>query len=236
MALPKIEYPTFDIVLPTTKQAVKFRPFLVKEEKILLMALQGEDSEEMVNSIKQVVNNCIVTEGIDVDDLATLDLEYIFIKLRARSVNNIIKLSYRDLEDDKKYDVEVDLNDVEIKYNDNHTNRIPVTENIGIVLKYPKASISSQVKDVKTETDLFFRILKNCLDVIYDGSNEYKASDSSDEEIEEFLQGLDVKAFNKIQDFFSTMPRMHYEVKYTNSNGNERVIVLNSLNDFFTLG
>jgi len=102
MALPKIEYPTFDLTLPSSKEVIKLRPFLVKEEKILLSAMQGEDSEEILNSILQVVNNCIITEGVDVEQLATIDLEYIFIRLRARSVNNIISLTYRDLEDEEE--------------------------------------------------------------------------------------------------------------------------------------
>ena len=236
MALPKIEHPTFDVRLPSNKKKIKLRPFLVKEEKILLMAMQSEDTEEIINSIKQVINNCIVTEKIDVDELATLDLEYLFIKLRARSVNNVISLSYRDLEDNKKYDVEVNLDDVEIRYDEKHTNNIKINDSIGIILKYPTANVSSQIKDVKTETELFFKILKNCLDIIYESDNQYKVSDSTEAEIDEFLQSLDVKAFNKIQDFFTTMPKMHYEVKYVNSNGNERVIVLSTLNDFFTLG
>lgn len=236
MALPKIQHPTFDLTLPSSQKKIKLRPFLVKEEKILLMAMQGEDTEEIINSIKQVINNCIITEGVEIDELATLDLEYIFIKLRARSVNNVIKLSYRDLEDEKKYDVEVNLDEVEIKFNEKHTNKVEITDSIGVVLKYPRASITAQVKDVSTETDLFFKIMKNCIDYIYEGDNQYKASDSSEEELDEFLQSLDVKAFNKIQEFFSTMPKLHYEVKYVNSKGNTRTITLNTLSDFFTLG
>lgn len=236
MALPKIEHPTFNVTLPSNKEQITLRPFLVKEEKILLMALQSEDTEEVINSIKQVISNCIIIGNVEIDELATLDVEYLFIKLRARSVNNVIKLTYRDNEDDKRYDVEINLDEVGIKYNDNHTNDIKINDTIGIRLKYPKASISTQVKDVSSETDLFFKILKNSLDVIYDKDNEYKVSDSSEEEVDEFIQSLDVKAFNKIQDFFTTMPRLHYEVSYVNSLGNTRTITLNSLNDFFTLG
>ena len=236
MALPKIEHPTFKVTLPSSKSLITLRPFLVREEKILLMALQSEDSEEVINSIKQVINNCIFEENINVDDLATIDIEYLFIKLRARSVNNIIKLTYKDNEDEKRYDVEVNLDEVEVKYSDEHTNDIKINEEIGIKLKYPNASLSNQVKDAKTETELFFKILKNSLDVIYDKNNEYKVSDSSEEEVEEFIHSLDVKAFNKIQSFFTTMPRLHYEVSYVNSLGKNRTITLNSLSDFFTLG
>lgn len=236
MALPKINHPTFELTLPSNKQKVKFRPFLVKEEKILLMAMQGEDSEEILNSIKQVINNCILTDGVDIDKLATFDLEYLFIKIRAKSVNNMVKLTYRDLEDDKKYDFEVNLDEVEVKFDSNHTNKIEINKSIGFFLSYPNAGISSRIKDVENETDLFFSILKNCIEKIYDGENEYHTSSATEEELEEFMQNLDVKSFNKIQEFFSSMPKLYYEINYTNSLGNERTIKLSTLNDFFTLG
>ncbi len=236
MALPKLEHPTFVLNLPSNNEKITLRPFLVKEEKILLMAMQSEDTEEIINSIKQVIGNCIVNGNIIIDDLATIDIEYIFIKLRARSVNNIIKLTYRDNEDDKKYDVEVNLDEVEIKTNKDHSNNIKISEKIGLTLKYPKASITSATKNVTSEAELFFEILKNSLDTIYDENNVYKVSDSTEEELNDFIQSLDVRAFNKIQDFFTTMPRLHYEVSYVNSLNNKRTIVLNSLSDFFTLG
>lgn len=237
MALPKIEYPTFDLTLPSSKEVIKLRPFLVREEKILLSAMQGEDSEEILNSILQVVNNCIITEGVDVEQLATIDLEYIFIKLRSRSVNNVISLTYRDLEDDKKYDVEVDLDKVEIIYSDENNNKIEITDTVGFFLKPPKSNIADKItEDIKDSTDLFFSILKNCIETIYDGENIHVAADSSQEELDEFLQNLDVKTFTKIQKYFATLPKLHYEVKYTNSLGNERTITLSSLNDFFSLG
>lgn len=234
--LPKISHPLFDVILPTDKQKIKCRPFLVKEEKILLMAMQSEDSEEIVNSIKQVINNCIVTEGVNVEELPTIDLEYLFIKIRARSVNNVISLTYRDLEDEKRYDVQVNLDEVEVKFDPNHNNTITSDSGLKIVMRYPRASITKNLKDTSTETDLLFEILKGCIEKIIDGENEYAAADSTEEELEEFLQSLDVKTFSKIQEFFATMPKLYHEVKYNNSLGNERVIKLTTLNDFFTLG
>jgi hypothetical protein len=115
MALPKINYPIFELILPSTKQNVKYRPFLVKEEKILLTAQISGEPQDIINSIKQVINNCIITEGVDVDKVTTFDLEYLFIKIRAKSVNNVITLAYKDLEDEKRYEVEVDLDQIEIK-------------------------------------------------------------------------------------------------------------------------
>lgn len=236
MALPKLKHPIFTIELPSNKSTIKFRPFLVKEEKILLMAMQGEDPTEIISAIKQVINNCIVTEGIDVDELATIDLEYLFIKVRAKSVNNIIKLSYRDVEDEKVYNVEVNLDEVEVKSFPNHSNKIEIDSKTGIMLRYPRAKMSADLNESSSETELFFNIFKNCIDYIYDDANHYPANEYSDEELDDFLQQLDVKTFKKIQDFFTTMPRLHYEVKYMNSLGKPKVITLSTLNDFFTLG
>jgi hypothetical protein len=200
------------------------------------MAMQGEDPQEIINSVKQVINNCIVSNDIDIDDLATFDIEYLFVRIRARSVNNVIKLTYRDLEDEKKYDVEVNLDDVQIKFDSDHTNKIEINSKQGFYLKYPKINISDKLKEVSSETELFFDILKNCIEKIYDGDNEHLASDASADELEEFVQSLDVKTFKKIQTFFASMPKLYYEVKYTNSLGKEKVIPLTSLNDFFSLG
>lgn len=236
MALPKIEHPIFDLILPASKTKIRYRPFLVKEEKILLIALQGEDSEEIITAIKQVLNNCIVTEGIDIDTLPTIDLEYLFIKVRARSVNNVIKLTYKDLEDEKRYDVEVNLDEVEVKFDENHSNIIRISDSLTLKMKYPQVDIANKLKESKTEAELLFDILRNCIESISDGENEYRASDSSVEELDEFIQNLDVKAFNEVQKFFTSMPRLYHEVKYTNSLGNERTVKFNSLSDFFTLG
>jgi hypothetical protein len=236
MALPKIEHPTFEILLPSSNRKVKFRPFLVKEEKILLMALQGEDSEEIVSAIRQVISNCIISEDVDVENIPTIDLEYLFVKIRSKSVNNIITLTYRDTEDDKRYDIEVNLDDVEVKFDPEHSKVIEVNDTIKFIMKYPEASIAKRLEGIENETELLFGILKGCMDVIVEGSNEHSVADASEEELDEFLQSLDVNTFKKVQVFFNTMPRLHYEASYTNSLGNKRNIVFNSLSDFFTLG
>ena len=235
MGLPKLNYPAFEITLPSTKHLLKMRPFLVKEEKILLTAQQTENPREVINAIKQVINNCVVGE-YDVDSMTTFDLEYIFIKLRARSVNNIIKLTYRDNEDNQRYDVECNLDEVEVTYNENHTNVISVNDTMSIVMKYPNASLMQSLNPESSESEIFFELLAACIDTIIDNGNHYKVSDYSKEEVDEFISSLDVNTFEKIQEFFQTMPKIKHELKYTNSNGNERVIVLDNLNDFFTLG
>jgi len=236
MALPKISYPIYELILPSSKEKISFRPFLVKEEKILLTAQVGDEPSEILTAVRQVINNCILSEGVTVSDLSTFDLEYLFIKIRSKSVNNIITLTYKDAEDDLKYTVEVDLDQVQIVEDPNHVNKIEITKDTGMVMKYPKADISNTIKVLNSELDIFFEVLKNSIDFIYDSDKIYKTADYTEEELEEFIQSLDVNTFKKIQDFYNTMPKLFYEVKYVNSLGNERVIPLTTLNDFFTLG
>lgn len=233
MALPKISVPTFTITIPSTKEQKRFRPFLVKEEKILLTAQEGQDNNDILFSLKQIINNCCF-DDIDVDELATFDLEYIFLKLRARSVNNVVKLRYRDTEDEKIYDFELDLDEIEIKFDEKNNPKIKVNDEVGIVLKYPSVKVTEKMAGVTDQIELLNKILIHTIDVIYDTENVYPAKDSTEQELIEFLENLDTKTFKKIEDFFMTMPKLYHEIKYTNSLGNERTIVLNSVQDFFT--
>ena len=235
MALPKLSYPTFDVILPSTNQSIKMRPFLVREEKILLIAQQTEDPKEVINAIRQVITNCVIGE-FAVNALTTFDIEFVFIKLRARSVNNIIKLRYRDNEDNQSYDVECNLDDVQIQHTEGHTNLITVNDSISITMKYPGAELMQNLNPDMTESDIFFELLRSCVDKVIEDGNHHNVSESTKEEVEEFIASLDVNTFQKIQEFFQSMPKIRHELKYTNSLGNERVIVLDNINDFFTLG
>ena len=235
MGLPKLSYPTFQITLPSTNEQLMLRPFLVREEKILLTAQQTEDPKEVIQAIKQVIGNCVVGE-FDADQMTTFDLEYVFIKLRARSVNNIITLTYRDSDDNQRYDVKCDLDEVQITYDANHTKVVQVNDAMTIVMKYPNALLMQSLDPNLPESEIFFQLLISCLDEIIDGGNHYKVSEYSREEVEEFVATLDVNTFEKIQLFFQTMPKIKHELSYINSLGNERKIVLDSINDFFTLG
>jgi len=211
------------------------RPFLVKEEKILLIAQQAEDPKEVINAITQVITNCCVSE-FDSSRLTTFDLEYIFIKLRARSVNNVIKLRYRDNEDNQSYDVECNLDEVEITYNPDHNSLIQVNETMSIQMRYPGTDLMQALSPDMNESEIFFELLSKCIDVVIDSGTHHNVSDSTKEEIDEFVSTLDVTTFGKIQEFFQTMPKIKHELKYTNSLGNERTITLDNINDFFTLG
>lgn len=211
------------------------RPFLVREEKILLMAQTSENPKDIVLAIQQVVNNCLV-DNVDFDDLTTFDVEYLFLKLRAKSVGNVIEMKYRDPDDNNQYDVVVDLDDVQVKFTEDHSNKIEITPSTGIILKYPKADMADQISpDVKTEVELMFEVMKYSIDKVYDADNVYDVAASSKEQLSEFVDNLDVDTMKKIQHFMETMPKLYHEVPYTTKDGQEKKIILQTLNDFFTL-
>lgn len=236
MGLPIQQHPTFSLTLPSSQQTIIFRPFLVKEEKILLIAQSGGDQAEIVRAIKQVISNCITSEGVDVNSFTTFDLEYFFIKLRAKSVQNVIELQYKDNDDEKIYTVEVDLDLVEVKRDREASDKVEITPTSGIYLHYPRLSIMDDVKDIDNAVDFNFAIMQACIKSIYDGDVTYNPADFSADELREYLDSLDVKTYQNIQAFIEAMPRVEHIVQYTNSNGKEVKIVLKTLTDFFTLG
>jgi hypothetical protein len=232
MALPKIATPVFTIKIPSTEREMKFRPFLVKEEKLLLMAQQGENND-ILFSLKQIINNCCF-DDLNVDDLTTFDLEYVFLKLRSRSVNNIAKLRYRDNEDDEVYDFEVNLDEVEIKFDPENDKKIQINDEVGMILKFPSVKITEKMSSITDQNELLNKILIHTIDVIYDKENVYPAKESTEQELIDFLENLDTKSFKKIEQFFTTMPKLYHELHYKNSLGHDRVIKLSSMQDFFT--
>ena len=236
MGLPVLTHPTFSLVLPSTQQKIAFRPFLVKEEKILLIAQSSEEPGEIVRALKQVIANCITEENVNVDTFTTFDLEYFFIKLRARSVQNIITLSYRDNEDSKVYDIEVNLDDIEVKYPKQVSNIVEVSPTSLIKLKYPQLSIMSEVEKINDAVNFNFAIMQACIESVTDNGITHNTSDFSSEEVRQFLESLDVKTYQGIQEYVEAMPRVEHVIGYTNSNGKEVNITLKTLTDFFTLG
>jgi hypothetical protein len=234
MPLPKLDYPMYSIKVPSMKKEYSFRPFLVKEEKLLLMAKESEVSAESLSAIKQVVNNCLI-DKLDVNKMTVFDLEYVFLKLRAVSVENKVKVSYKDFEDDKLYDFEVDLNDVEITYPEKKDNIIKINKNSGLTMIYPSASLYDDKEFLTLEKDHMFELIIRCIENIFINDEIYKPADYSKKDIEEFLENLDVKTFESINEFLLNAPKIEHTLTYTNSLGNERKIVLSSLNDFFTL-
>jgi len=236
MALPKLKQPTYELKIPSTGKLETFRPFVVKEEKILLMAKSSQDPTDIFRSIKQVVNNCAIDNNFDVDKLTIFDLEYLFLRIRGFSVNNIVEVSYRDNEDQKIYNFNIDLNKIEVKFADNVNKTIKLTKETGMTMKYPSASIFDDKEYFKSGEDSFYELIVRCVDKIFDGDDIYDPNDYTKEEVEEFLEQVNVNTFQEIVKFMETTPKLYHKIVYKNSNGNERVIELTTLTDFFTLG
>lgn len=236
MALPKLQYPVFELEVPSTKNTYKFRPFLVSEEKILLLAQESGDLKEIILALKQVIQNCCTDPGFDADSLATFDIEWLFLKLRSRSVSNKAKVYLLDNEDGKEYNFDVDLDKVDLRRNTEHSPLIKLTDQISIILKYPTTGMIDLIAAMSTETKAFFEVMKHCIEYVVDGQNKIKFADNDEAEQDQFVQSIDISSFTKITKFFETMPRMHYEIDYKNSLGHDRKAVLKNLNDFFILG
>jgi hypothetical protein len=241
--LPKIDVPMYDLVLPLTKRKVRFRPFLVKEEKILLMAMEAEDDSATLTAIKQIINNCCLTEDLDVDNLPVADLEFFFLNLRARSVNEIVDLQYKcnnkikTEEGEEKdcgnvVDLEVNVLEIEPETPKNHTNKIELSSEMGLVMKYPTFKIieSSEGSDVEK----LMHILLNCVDYVYDKDNIYYGKDVPKKELQEFIENLTREQFAKIQNFFDTMPKISKKVHFGCSKcGYKEDIVIEGIQNFF---
>ena len=236
MALPKITHPLFDLTIPSSKKKIKLRPMLVKEEKLLLMAKSSNDAKDVLSAVKQVVNNCIVSEEIHVDKLSLFDIEYMFVKIRSFSISNISKVSYRDNEDEQIYDFEVDLNEVEIIFPENTEKNIKVTDDIIVVMKYAEASLYDDDTFSKVDPENFYdEMVIRCVDAIYQGDVKFDPSSVNMDELKEYIETFDISVYDSMKKFVSASPRLNYEIKYKNSKGSDRKIVMSTLSDFFTL-
>ena len=217
MALPRIDVPIFEVKLFSTDKKVKFRPFTVKEEKLFLIASESDDPQSTITTIKQVLNNCIL-DDTDIDSLPLFDIEMLFLNLRARSISEIVQLKYKCnnniVEDDGKEhkcgnEVEIDVNVLEIlpEMDQNHSNKIEINNKLGIVMKYPKMDVITNV-DNQENFETVLQMIVSCIDYIYDEDNLYYAKDSTKEELVEFLETLQSKDLENIKQFFDTMPKM----------------------------
>lgn len=238
MSLPVIATPQYDLTLPSTGKKYKFRPFLVKEEKILLMALEGEDHTEIINAVKQIIKACV--SKIDVEQISTFDLEYIFLKLREKSISDVIELNVRHIdginskgeECANTQEIKVNLSDIEVITEKNHSKKIQLTDTIGIMMKYPTITMIEDMGSFDNENA--FRLIEKCIDFIFDEENNYSLSDYSKEEIKAFIDSLSHQQFAKIEEFFDTMPRVEHTIKWKcNKCGSEETLVLSGLSDFF---
>ena len=237
MALPIIENPRYELTLPSSDVQVQFRPFVVKEEKILLMAMETKDNNEIVNATKDILKACTY-EALDIDSLPMFDIEYLLLQIRSKSVGEVAKFKVI-CPDDKQTaaDVEFDLSTVQVQVDDDHSNKIVIDEEreLGLVLNYPSLGITKAGFDVNKENvETMFKVVASCIDHIYEGDKTYPAKDSTKKELVEFLEGLSQKAFLKIKKFFDTMPQLRHEVEVTNpKTGIVSKVTFRGLQDFF---
>jgi len=230
--LPKIEQPLFKITIPSTKQDVMVRPMLVKEEKILLMAKEGNDYGEMLRAIKQVVNNCLM--DTDISKLAIFDIEYLFLKLRSISIESTVKISYVDEDDSVERDFEIDLDKVVIDFSNKKEPIIKIDKSKSLVLRYPSSALYDDNIGDK-ESDIMDALVADCIVSYSDGDKKYMFADEPKDEIKDFVDNnISAKVYKQIQEFLNNVPSLKYEIKYKDNSGKEKTVTLKSLNDFFT--
>ena len=235
MALPILETAKYELTLPSSNVQVQYRPFLVKEEKILLLAMESDNAGEITKALKGIVHACTFG-SINVDMLPTFDLEYIFLNVRAKSVGEVTKLKLLCPDDKETYaNVELDLSKVEVEVDDKHSNEISINDKIKMIMKYPTIdTFDPSVDASKLKTNQLFDIIANTVYEIYDGETVHKASDYSKEEMNQFIESLTSDHFNKIQEFFNTMPKLQHEIEIENPKTKVKSkVMLSGLQSFF---
>ena len=239
MPLPKISTPTYELELPSTGQNIKYRPFLVREEKLLVLALESEDTKEITTAIKTVIKNCIQTRGVKVETLPTFDIQYLFLNIRGKSVGEVIDVNLICPDDnDTTVKKEIAIDEIQIKRNDEHTNQIKIDDNLMMEMKYP--SLEQFIKsnfDFSADAnnmDQSFDLIVSCIDKIYNSEEVWASSDVTKKELVDFLEQMNSTQFKQIEKFFETMPKLHYSTIIKNPNTKvESEVVLEGLSSFF---
>lgn len=237
MPLPKIATPTYELTLPSNNKKVKYRPFLVKEEKILIIAKESEDQEQIANAIKDVISNCILTRGIKVETLSSFDFEYLFLNIRGRSVGEDVEVLITCPDDgETQVPVTINLDDIKVKVDPEHTKDIDLDGNLTLRLKYP--SMNDFVKETFMNENVgvkdTFELICSCIDQVFNEDESWSASECTKKELEEFIDQLNSTHFKQIEKFFETLPRLSYELEITNPKTNVKSkVVLEGLTSFF---
>ena len=237
MALPLLNTPEFETVVPSSQQRIKFRPFLVKEEKILFMALQGGDAREMTNAVQNIIGACVLTDNFNIDSLAVFDVEYLFLKLRGKSVGESIDLKVRHTDPDSECDhvteVSINIDDINVQFSDDYDNKIQLTDTVGIKMRHPGIKHSAMFQSEEMDFDTILALISDCVDCIYDHENVYDSF--TQEEIVQFIEGLNQQQFSKIQKFFTDMPKLTHTISWKCPKcGEEDMITVEGLSSFFT--
>ena len=236
MALPKLTTPTYELEIPSTDEKIKYRPFLVKEEKILMMALESKSSGDITQAVKDIVSECTFNK-VNIDLMPMFDVEYIFLNIRSKSVGEVSKLKILCPDDKKTYaDVELDLNEVNVQVGEDHTNKIELGNGMGMIMKYPSIDSfkDSGIKDINASNML--EVISTCILQIFEeeGKKVYDPKDQTKKELTDFIEQLNTKQFKDVQKFFDTMPKLKHEITVKNPKTKiESKITLSGLNDFF---
>jgi len=233
MALPKLASAKFELTLPSTGEKVEYRPFLVKEEKALMIAQQAGKSEDIMRAVKDVITSCTF-EKVDAEKLPIFDLEYIFINLRAKSVGEIVKLMVTCPDDNTtKVQVDVDLTKIECHKEVGHDTNIRLTDEIGLIMDYPKVSSVTEL-DLDNEMESTFNVIKSCVRQVYDSNNVYEKVDMDKNDLDEFIESMTHDQFERVQEFFNTMPKVRHMIKVKNpKTGVDGEVVLEGMQSFF---
>jgi len=238
MPLPKIATPTYELELPSTGQPIQYRPFLVKEEKLLVIALESEDTKQITTAIKTVIKNCIQTKGVKVEDLPTFDIEYLFLNIRGKSVGEELEVNIICPDDgETQVPVQINLDDIKVQKDDEHTNRIKLDDSIMMEMKYP--SLDQFIKNNfdfnnKNAMDQSFELIGSCIDKIFTEEEVWVTSDVTKKELTDFLESMNSSQFKEIEKFFETMPKLSHKIEVKNpKTGVESEVVLEGLASFF---
>ena len=238
MPLPKIATPTYELELPSTGKTIKFRPFLVKEEKLLVLALESDDTKEITNAIKAVLKDCIQTRGIKVENLPTFDIEYLFLNIRGKSVGEDIEVSVLCPDDGETYaEVEISIDDIKVIKDKKHSKQIKLDDTLMMEMKYP--SLDQFVKnnfnfDEGSQVDQSFELIASCVEKVYSADEAWTSEDFTKKEINEFLGSMNSAQFKQIETFFTTMPKLSHEVEVVNPKTKKKgTVTLEGLASFF---
>ena len=238
MPLPKIATPTYELVLPSTEETIQYRPFLVKEEKLLVIALESEDNKQITTAIKAVLKNCVLTKGIKVEQLPTFDIEFLFLNIRGKSVGEQLEVNIICPDDETtQVTVDIDLDDIQVEKTDDHNKQIKLDENLMMEMKYP--SLDQFIKNnfdfnEKNQMDQSFQLIASCIDKIYNEEEVWATADCTKKEVNEFLEQMNSGQFKQIETFFESMPKLKHTIKVTNPKTKvESDVVLEGLASFF---
>jgi len=240
MPLPKINTPTFELVLPSTGKKIKYRPFLVREEKILIMAMESNNTNQITDAIVQIMNDCIITRGIKVEKLSTFDIEYLFLNVRAKSVGETVEVNVTCPDDgETSVQMEIDIDSIKVQKNKGHRNTIKLDKDLSMKLRYPSldqfVESNFDADEEGSNVSQSLSMITSCIDMIYNQEESWNASDSTQKELEEFIEQLNTKQFKQIENFFSTMPKLSHTILVKNPKTEvESEVILEGLAAFFS--